>query len=177
MNLRRFIGPFELNTADDIYQGIAKRKSTLYRGKPIKQNTLGLHHVPETVLSLADREQSSRIPWDKIKVLKPPGPDTMATTAEDLVTEQEVCAMFDAWRNSQLALIGVGAGAFRAIEWPPSDGRRENWIRSRRDRHEQENREVAVHPAGLLGPAIRCLEMGLPVQTDRREPRVHHPPE
>ena len=119
VNWRRFIGPFELNTADDIYQGIAKRKSTLYRGKPIKQNTLRdyITFLKRFYHWLIENKYS-RIPWDKIKVIKPPGADTMATTAEDLLTEQEVLAMIDACRNSRdRALIGVGyEGAFRAIE-------------------------------------------------------------
>ncbi len=119
VNWRRFIGPFDQNTADTIYQGIAKRKTTLNRGRPIKQNTLRdyitfLKRFYHWLIA----NNLSTIPWDKIKVIKPPGADTMSTIVEDLLTEEEVLAMIDACMNSRdRALIGVGyEGAFRAIE-------------------------------------------------------------
>jgi len=34
VNWRRFIGPFEQNTADDIYKGIVKSKSTFSVANP-----------------------------------------------------------------------------------------------------------------------------------------------
>ena len=119
VNWRRFIGPFDQNTADDIYQGIGKRKTTLYHDRPIKQNTLRdyITFLKRYYVWLI-KNQYSTIPVDKIKVIKPPGADTMTKTSEDLLTEQEVLDMLGACMNSRdRALIGVMyEGAFRIIE-------------------------------------------------------------
>jgi site-specific recombinase XerD len=119
VNWRRFIGPFDQNTADDIYRGIGLRKTTLYNDRPIKQNTLRdyITFLKRFYVWLIQNNYST-IPVDKIKVIKPPGADTMSTTSEDLLTEQEVLAMIDACMNSRdRALISVMyEGAFRIIE-------------------------------------------------------------
>jgi len=119
VNWRHYIPPFEENTADTIYEGIGKRKTTLYQSRPIKQNTLRdyitfLKRFYHWLIT----NKLSTIPWDKIKVIKPPGADTMTTTSEDLLTEQEVLAMIDVCMNSRdRALISVMyEGAFRIIE-------------------------------------------------------------
>jgi site-specific recombinase XerD len=119
VNWRRFIGPFEENTADTIYQGISKRKATLFKGRPIRQNSLRDYITfLKRFYGWLIRNKHSPIPWDKIKAIKPPGADTMSTTAEDLLTEVEVMAMINSCMNSRdRALIAVGyEGAFRGIE-------------------------------------------------------------
>jgi len=73
VNWRRFIGPFDQNTADTIYQGIAKRKSTLNDGRPIKQNTLRDYITfLKRFYHWLIKNKFSTIPWDKINVIKPP---------------------------------------------------------------------------------------------------------
>ena len=119
VNWRRFIGPFDQNTAEDIYQGIGKRKTTLFNDRPIKQNTLRdyITFLKRFYVWLIQNNYST-ISVDKIKVIKPPGADSMTKTSEDLLTEQEVLDMINACMNSRdRALISVMyEGAFRIIE-------------------------------------------------------------
>jgi len=119
VNWRSFIGPFDQNTVDSIYRGIADRKATLFRDRPIKQNTLRDYITfLKRFYHWLIKNKYSNLPWDKIKEIKPPGADTMSTTAEDLLTEQEVLDMIAACRNSRdRALISVMyEGGFRIVE-------------------------------------------------------------
>ncbi len=119
VNWRRFIGPFQQNTLNDIYQGITRRRQELYVGKPVRQNTLRDYISALKRFSLwLSRNKYSAIQEKDLKAIMVPHSDTMTVTAEDLLTQEEIEALILACQNTRdRALIAIlYEGGFRIKE-------------------------------------------------------------
>jgi len=119
VNWRRYIGPYQTNTLDDLFLGITRLKSAEVWGHLLKKNTLRdyVMFLKRFYRWLAEN-QFTTVPVEKIAKIKAPTVDLMTKTAGDLLTEMEILQMLNACQNSRdRALISMlYEGAFRISE-------------------------------------------------------------
>jgi hypothetical protein len=97
VNWRHYIGPYQTNTLDDLYQGIARIKSAETWGHLLKKNTqrdyvMFLKRFYRWLIE----NKISAVPLEKIAKIKAPSVDLMTKTAADLLTEMEILQMLNA---------------------------------------------------------------------------------
>ncbi|GAA5262426.1 MAG: tyrosine-type recombinase/integrase [Methanomicrobium sp.] len=117
---RDYIGPFNENTARDLFKGIELiRHSNSKRGKPFSSHTLSDYvKILKRFYFWLIENGYSDIPEKKIQKIKVPKLDSMTLTAEELLTEEEVNDMLEACTNSMdRAIISFAyEGGFRISE-------------------------------------------------------------
>jgi len=111
--------PYRENTIGDIFQAVTRLNSTIYRGRPYRQNTRHdfIKFLKRFYLWLIENSYSD-VPAVKINKIRPPPVDVMTKTASQLLTEQEILAMINACMTSRdRAIIScLYEGGFRIQE-------------------------------------------------------------
>jgi|WetSurMetagenome_2_1015567.scaffolds.fasta_scaffold154694_1 integrase/recombinase XerD len=123
---RRFIGPFDQLTIQEVYSGVSTLKTAKSeRGTPFKQNTLrDFVSILKQFLFWMTENGYLDIPESKLRKLKTPSKDMMTKVAGDLLTPDEITSMVAACNRSmdRAVIMMLYEGGFRigeigALRW------------------------------------------------------------